>query len=346
MPSQRKIKVAIAGLGRSGWGIHARLIEPLKTRYRIVAALDADGGRRKEAEARFDCATSDRYEDLLKNEDVELVVVAMPNHLHAAYTLAALKAGKHVVCEKPMAGSLKEADRMIAAAQRHGRVLSIFQNRRYSPDFLQVRKVIRSGVLGRIALIRIAYQGFGRRWDWQTLKKYEGGSMNNAGPHAIDHALNLFGPDMPRVFCLRDRTLTLGDADDHVKIVLYGKDRPSVEVEITAACPYPQNSWLVMGTQGGLSGNAAELKWKYFNPRRLTRRAVSEVPTPDRSYNSETLPCVEKTWIRDRDRGPNETGFYLDLFKTVRRGAPLEVKPEEVRMQMRVMEACRRQAPV
>ncbi len=346
MPRRGKINVAIAGLGRSGWGIHARLIEPLKTRYRIVAALDADSGRRKEAETRFGCPTTDKYEYLLKNEDVELVVVAMPNQLHAAYTLAALKAGKHVVCEKPMAGSLKEADRMIAVAQRRGRVLSIFQNRRYSPDFLQVRKVIRSGVLGRIALIRIAYHGFGRRWDWQTLKKYEGGSMNNTGPHAIDHALNLFGPEMPRVFCLRDRTLTLGDADDHVKIVMYGKDHPSVEVEITAACPYPQNSWLVMGTQGGLSGNASELKWKYFNPRRLPRRAVSEVPTPDRSYNSETLPCVEKTWSRDRNRGRSETGFYLDLHKTLRRGAPLEVKPEEVRMQMRVMEACRRQAPV
>lgn len=173
------VKVGIAGLGRSGWGIHARLLDPLKTRYKIVAVFDKDIKRQEEAIERFGCRAYGTVMSFLKDEETELVVVAMPNHMHADCSIAALKTGKGVVCEKPMATSLKDANRMIASAKKTGQLLTIFQNKRYSPDFVAVRKVIDSGVLGRIVHIRIAYHGFGRRWDWQTLKRFGGGTLNN-----------------------------------------------------------------------------------------------------------------------------------------------------------------------
>jgi predicted dehydrogenase len=346
MSSTGLITTAIAGLGRSGWGIHGRLLEPLKDKYKITAVFDKDPARLAEAQTRFSCRTYTDYQAMLKDPEAELVVVAMPNQMHAQCSIDALAAGKHVACEKPMATSLPDADRMLAAWHKSGKLLEVFQNRRYSSDFQAVKRVIDAGVLGRIVHIRIAYHGFGRRWDWQTLKKYDGGSLNNTGPHPVDQALILFGDREPRVFCIREKTLTLGDAEDHVKLVLSGTGSPTVEVEIMSDCAYPQDHWLVMGTQGGLSGTPAKLQWKYFNPADLPERKVDEQPTPERTYNNEKIPFKEESWSAEDDKGPGETGFYLDLYESIRNGKPLVIRPEETRRQIWVMEECRRQAPI
>ena len=281
-----------------------------------------------------------------------MVVVAVPSHLHADYSIAALRAGKHVVCEKPMATSVADAERMTAAAAETGKLLTVFQNYRYRDDVIKVREIAASGVLGRIVMVRIANHGFARRWDWQTLQRYGGGSMNNTGPHLIDMGLLLFGAAEPEVTCVRDRVRTLGDADDHVLIVLRAPGAPTVQIEITAACAYPQEQWLVMGTEGGLAGSSSALRWRYVKPGSLPERTLSTAPTPDRSYNRDTVQWVEHAWSRDEaGEGPGEAGFYRDLHACIRAGGPLpvppeQVPPEQVLTQMRVMEECRRQAPL
>ena len=340
------INVGIAGLGRSGWNIHAGMLGAVEDRFRVTAVFDRDKSRLDEAKKRFGCNTYESYDEFLKDSSTELIVVATPNNMHADCSIKAMKAGKHAVCEKPMAVSLSEADSMIAASKETGRVLAVFQNYRYFKNFLQVKRVIDSGVLGRITLIRITYHGFSRRWDWQTLKKYNGGSMNNTTPHPLDQAMVLFGSREPEIFCIRDRTLTLGDADDHVKIILHGKGSPTIEIEVMSDCAYPQPMWLVMGTQGGLTGTNQELKWKYFNPANLPGRKVSEEPTPDRKYNSEKIEFTEETWSEKEDRGPGPNAFYPDLYETLRNGKPLYITPESVRRQIQVLDKCRELAPV
>jgi scyllo-inositol 2-dehydrogenase (NADP+) len=339
------IRVGIAGLGRSGWGIHARLLEPLTERYRVVAVADRLPERQQEAVERFGCRASADLAALLGDDEVELVVNALPSPHHPPGSVQALEAGKHVVCEKPMAARVADADRMIEAAQRAGRTLAIFQNYRYDADFQKVQEVIASGKLGRIVLIRMAWQSFGRRWDWQTLQKNDGGSLNNTGPHMLDCALQLFGPNRPEVFCHLERTLTLGDAEDHVKLIFHGPDAPMLDLEITSACAYPQEQWLVMGTQGTLAGTRRALRWKYLDPARLEPRQVDERPTPDRSYNREEIEWTEETWDRSEYTGPGHTGFYLDLYETIRHGKPLFITPESVRRQVEVLEECHRRCP-
>jgi predicted dehydrogenase len=345
MAAQGVIRTGIAGLGRSGWGIHMRLLDTVKDKFQIVAVFDKDPARLAEARQRYNCRTYETYEGLLQDAEVELMVVAMPNHLHATCSIQALNAGKHVVCEKPMAANVKDADKMIAAAKKNRRKLTVFQNLRYRPDFIKVREIIQSGVLGRIVHIRMAYHSFGRRWDWQTLKKYNGGSLNNTGPHPVDQALVLFGRKNPKVFCLREKTLTLGDAEDHVKVIIYGKKAPTVEIEIMSDCAYPQAHWLVMGTQGGLVGTPAALRWKYFNPADLPARTVDEQPTPDRGYNRENIPFKEESWTPD-PKAPGEYGFYPDVYAALREGKPVPIAPESTRLQVWVMDQCRKQAPI
>ena len=345
--SQNPIRVGIAGLGRSGWGIHCRLLEPLAEEFKIVAVFDKSLERLQEAHERFGAKGYDNYADLCKDADVEVIIVAMPSSLHASCSMQALEAGKHVVTEKPMAGNLEDAEAMVATAQRTKRVLSIFQNYRYHAAYRQLKSVIDSGVLGRIVQTRIAFHGFARRWDWQTLKKYDGGSLNNTGPHPIDLALQLFGDVEPEVFCIRDKTLTLGDADDHVKLILHKEGSPTCEVEVTSACTYGQDKWLVMGTQGGLSGTDKKLSWRYFKPEQLEARQVSEESFENRSYCNEDLPLEEHSWELDKEAFcPGEEDFYKELYACIRDDGPVPVTPASVIRQMRVMEQARTLAPV
>ncbi|MFH1904463.1 MAG: Gfo/Idh/MocA family oxidoreductase [bacterium] len=340
------INVGVVGLGKSGWGIHICMIRQVQDKYKIVAVSDPDKKRQKEAADEFNCHTYSRVDDLIKDPDVELVIVATPSHLHAGCSIKALKAGKHVVCEKPMATSLADADKMLKTAKMTGMILAPFQNRRYTPDFLKIKKIIDSGKLGRIVMIKQTWHGFGRRWDWQTLKKFGGGTLNNTAPHAIDVLLQLFGEKDPEeVFCHLERTLTLGDADDHVKIILKAKGQPMIDLEITSACAYPQESWLVMGTQGSLAGGAKELRWKYFDPKKLPNRSVSTKPDPNRAYNKEDIPWKEQTWKvpSGTSRDPD---FYNDVYKTIRNGKPLYITPESVRRQIALIHKCHKMCPV
>lgn len=337
-----KIKVGISGLGRSGWGIHANALEKCSEMYDVVAVFDPIEERRKEAKERFNCRDYSDFNSFLKDEEIELVVIATPSHLHALQTIEALRAGKNVVCEKPMATSLAEADEMIKTARATGKILTVFQNRRYSPDFLKVKEVIQSGKLGRIVLIKIYSHSFGRRWDWQTLRKFGGGELNNNAVHLIDQAVQLIGEDkdIQVMFCDLQKTLTLGDAEDHVKIILSAPNS-TVDIEVTRACAYPQNWWLVMGTQGGLTGSNSSLRWKYFDPKLLPPRQVETEPTPDRSYNREEIPWEEEVWNLDNTCKSGEVAFYEALYKTLREGAPLGVTPESVRKVMYLIEKCR-----
>lgn len=340
------VRVGIAGLGRSGWGIHAATIGAMQEQFRIVAVTDTDPARMKQAADRLGCRTHDTFDSLIADEAVELVVVATPSHLHESNAIQALRAGRDVVCEKPMATSLEEADRMIAAAEETGRTLAVFHNRRYDAGLMKTQEVIRSGVLGRIVLIRIVAHHFGRRWDWQTLKEQGGGSLNNTGSHFLDQALTLFGGADPEIFCHLEKTLTSGDTEDHCKILLRAPGEPMLDLEFTSCCAFPQDTYLVMGTSGGLTGNVGTVSWKWVDFSGLQPRPVDTVPTSDRSYNREDLPWQEETWTAPLDRPSTPTLFYRDLYRTLRQGAPLFVTPESVRRQMAILDHCHRTCPV
>ena len=235
------VRVGIIGLGRSGWSIHALGLQQMPEHYQIVAVADLIEARRREAEQDFDCRAYASYADLLADPEVELVVVAPPSYLHAVYTIAALQAGKAVLCEKPMAENLSNADSMLAAARRTGSLLTMFQNRRGEASYLKVREVIASGVLGRVFQIKMTVHSFGRRWDWQTLKGFAGGQLRNNGVHYLDQALELMDLASearesvePEVFYNGVNALALGDAEDSFKVILRVPGAPLVDFESVA----------------------------------------------------------------------------------------------------------------
>jgi len=341
------INVGIAGLGRSGWDIHANALASLTDQFTIVAVCDPNPIRQTEAREHFNCRTYTEYSDLVNDEEIELMVVATPSQLHISDTIAALQVGKHVLVEKPMGKDLAEVDDMIAAAKETGRLLTVNQNYRYAADFRKIKEIIESGVLGRILQIRIAVHQFQRRWDWQTLKKYGGGILNNHGAHVVDWAMLLIDDPEPEMFCHMEATpLYAGDADSHIKIILKPQDGPLVDIELTHACAYPQDNWLVMGTQGSLTSDRTIVCWKYFKPEEVPSLALDTQPTPDRSYNKEELPWHEEYCELERDFNNDVQQLYRDLYATIRQNAPLIITPESVRRQMAILEKCRKLSPI
>jgi scyllo-inositol 2-dehydrogenase (NADP+) len=341
------IKVGIAGLGRSGWSMHANALAELTrhsdgAQFTIVAVCDPDATRQDEARQRFGCRTCADYTGLVGDDEIELMVIATPSQLHAGHTITALRAGKHVLVEKPMAGDLAEVDEMIAVAGKTGRILTVNQNYRYAADFQMIKGIIESGVMGRILQIRIAVHQFGRRWDWQTLKQCGGGILSNHGAHMVDWAMLLIDDPAPEVFCHMEATpLYAGDADSHVKLVLRPRGGPLIDIELTHACAYPQDRWLVTGTQGSLTSDRRSVHWKYFDPDEAPPLALDTQPTSDRSYNKEGLPWHEESRELVNDFGATMHQLYRDLYATIRQGKPPVITPESVRRQVAILQKCR-----
>jgi scyllo-inositol 2-dehydrogenase (NADP+) len=347
----KKIRVGIIGQGRSGHNIHVHTITKLVPDLFEVAAvadpLEERMQEMKEAGAR----TYADYRQMLGQKDIDLIVNATPSHLHVPVTIESLKAGFHTLCEKPAAPTAADLDKAVAAANKSGRLYAIFQQSRFAPYFRKVREVIDSGVLGRPVMIKVAFNGFGRRWDWQTLQEYRGGNLLNTGPHPLDQALNLFGgADMPKVFCLMDRAVTYGDAEDVVKLVLSGKGHPTIDLEISSCSAYNPYTYQVHATQGSLTGTMDHVEWKWFKPEEAPPQKLIREPLPGRKYCQEDLQWHTESWDFPKDGPPlfdvMARAFYLNLHAVLAEGKPLEVPLDQVRRQIAVIEECHRQNPL
>jgi scyllo-inositol 2-dehydrogenase (NADP+) len=349
------LKIGIIGQGRSGRDIHGNLLAKLPAQYKIEAIADPLPERRERAIQEYGCRTYASWEEMAGQEELDLIVNASPSHQHFPVTLELLNRGFNVLCEKPLAKNVEEVDQLIAASKRSGKVLAVFQQSRYHPAYVQIRNVIESGVLGRIVQVDINYNGFARRWDWQTLQSNNGGNLMNTGPHPVDQALQLFGDNVqPQVTCIMDRANTFGDAEDYVKLILRGLGRPTVDIEISSCCAYPTDTYNIQGTNGGLRGSANKLEWKYFKPEEAPAQQLIREPLVNSNglpaYCSETLNWHTGSWDMELPEGRSlfehmTERFYLMLYDTLTTGAPLEITPEQVRTQIWLMQECRRQNP-
>ena len=344
------IRVGIIGLGRSGRDIHGNHLSGASRQFRIVAVADRLAERRQRAEAEYGCRSYATPERLLAQDDIDLIVNASQSQYHVPLSLKALKAGFHVLCEKPLARRAADVDEIIKTSKRVGKVAAVFQNRRFDSDFRQVRKVVDSGVLGRIVMIRRTANGFSRRWDWQTLRRHYGGSLLNTGAHMLDQVLQLFGTDArPRVTCNMDRATSLGDAEDHVKLLLEGRGRPTIDLEISSCCAFPQDSFSIYGTRGGLRTEGGKVHWRYLRPREQPRQTLKVAPIVNAAglpaYCREDLKWREHSWQAPGKVKPADVQYYDMLHHVLTAGAPLEVTLPEIRQQVAVIEECHRQNP-
>jgi len=141
------------------------------------------------------------YEALLADPDIDVIYNSLPNHLHAEWTIRALQAGKHVLCEKPLALSLPEVDAMSEAARASGRVLMEAFMYRHHPQTLRVKEIVESGALGKLQFIRGSYTyTLVREGNYRTVKAMGGGSIWDVGCYPISYARLVAGAEPLEVF--------------------------------------------------------------------------------------------------------------------------------------------------
>jgi predicted dehydrogenase len=165
---------------------------------RVVALAEVSPERGRDAAAKFgvpELVTDHR--ELLKRDDIQVISVALPNYLHAPVALAALRAGKHVMIDKPMATHAREAAKLVAEAEKRGLLLMVGQNARFTPEVQTARKLVEDGVLGEVYHAKTAWTrrtGIPRIGSWFTQKQFAGGGCcYDIGVHALDRCLFLMG---------------------------------------------------------------------------------------------------------------------------------------------------------
>lgn len=201
-----KIKVGVIGCGSIAK--HRHIPEhAANENVEIVAFCDIVEERAQEYADQYNAKAYTSFEELLKNEEVDAVSVCTPNSLHAPISIAALNAGKHVLCEKPMATSAEEADAMIAAGEKNGKKLMIAHNQRFVASHAKARSIIESGALGKIYSFRTAF-GHGGPENWSAdgsnswfFKKELAfiGAMGDLGVHKTDLLRYLIGEEFTEV---------------------------------------------------------------------------------------------------------------------------------------------------
>jgi scyllo-inositol 2-dehydrogenase (NADP+) len=318
------IRVGLAGYGLAGSVFHAPLIRACE-RMQLSAVLTS-----RDVTERVGTLG-----ELLERSD--LVVVATPNATHFDTAATALKAGKHVVVDKPFTVTVGEADELIALAKKCERVLTVFHNRRWDSDFLTVRKVLPQ--LGAVMLFEAHWDRFRPeiKRGWREEAQPGSGVLSDLGPHMIDQTLALFGmPDAVSADVLAQRADA--QVDDYFDLTLhYGAKRVCLRCSTLIAEPRPR--FAVHGTQGtfvkfGLDPQEAQLK-SGMNP---SDGGFALDP------NDGTLTFGEG----GTGKVPSERGDYVAFYEAVADavldGARFPVDPRDARAGLVLIDLARRAA--
>lgn len=351
----KKLRVAIIGQGRSGRNIHgAFYLSENNTLFEVAYVVDADEHRRELAAKDFaDAVILSDYSELLCREDIDLVVNASYSEMHYPISKELLEHGFNVLCEKPFGRNLEECQTLMRIAKENNCVLAVFHNTQEAPFYLHALETIRSGKLGDIKQISIFYNGFARRWDWQTLQKRLAGSVYNTGPHPIAMALGFLDFDeQTRVaFSKLDLALTSGDAEDYAKIILSAPNRPVIDLEISSIDAYNDFNIKIQGSRGTLKSTPTSYTMKYIVDGENPTRPVQESFIHDDNWRP--IYCGEKLNVHEESGKYEGTAFdvgtraiYESVYRAITEGAPLSVTCEMAAQVIDVIDTVHAQNPL
>lgn len=331
------IRTAIIGYGMSGACFHAPILAALRE-FEIAAVVSA---RPTDVHADFPgIPVYPDVETLLAASDVELCVVASVNELHYSQARAVLEAGRHVVVEKPFVLDSRDGIELERLARTKGRILSVYQVRRWDADVLTLDRVLRDGAIGRPHTLIAHYD----RWRpdvrdrWRERPGRGAGILWDLGPHLVDRALRLFGT--PRtVSALLAARRAGATVVDHIHLVLDFGDRTAVlHADCLTADPGP--SLQVHGDRGSFVKYGLDCQEALLRQKRGPNDPAWGLEDPALAAR---LSVVDDDGTVAASRIPTEAGayqrFYLELAAAIRSGGPNPVDPIAATRVVAVLEA-------
>lgn len=309
----------------------------------LVAAADSVEQRLVAARADFpDLVAHDSADSLAADPAVDIAIIATPPVLHAELALALLRAGKHVVIEKPMCLRRADADAIIATAAEHDRVVTVHQSRRWDRDWLALRHLVDNGDIGEVFNTETFVGGFEHPCRaWHSEESISGGAIYDWGSHHVDWILQLFGSSPARVLCSAHTRVWHDTTNvDQLSLWMQWDDGREATFRQSDICAIRRPKFHVEGTRGTIEG--------HYRPLVTDRVVPGRGHVTDVSHHAEapvdlTVATYDATiGVRTSTLAPAPNpgwGFHRNLADHLLLGEPLAVRPEESRDVVAVLEA-------
>ena len=311
--------VGIIGTGRVSGG-HAKAVKETAA-TRLVAAADVDQGRVEKFSRDNDCAPYTDYTEMLRRDDIDFVIIALPHWLHYGATVAAAAAKKHIFIEKPMAMTLGECDRMTAAAEQNGVTIMVGHSEHYQAPNITARRILHSGELGNIVFANdVWYKPFGLsiRPPWFLDRAQGGGMWQMNGAHMLDRITWIVDSRVTAVKAWIGNPMVKQQADDSCVVMLDFASGVHAVFTHTGYGKEKGNEW----SEGEyiLDGGMVRVN---------SRMNAGVWTATDGHYTPAPLDAVPS--------GTGFTGEITDFAQSILTGAPSPIGPDYARHIMEVL---------
>ena len=342
-------KLGLIGYGSIASGYHTDTLKRDDVDFELTAVYDIrESQRRLAAERGY--TVFDNLRDFLDSRLFEFVTVAVPNNNHCKLACAAMRAGYHVMVEKPAAPTSREIEEIIACAKIERRLFTVHHNRRWDRDFLIVKKALDDGTLGKVHTIESRIHPRNKEGGgvggWRSFSDHGGGMLLDWGIHMLDQMLYLIKEPLISVYA-NIANHNESEVDDYSKLVLTFESGLSATVENATFTPLWLPRWYVAGDKGTLSMD-------FIGDRQAKVRRIAESHTVTGTATAYTLDTAYERQLNGRviDRFeeyayPVESeippqdwaSLYKNLAAVLDNKEELIVKPEEVHRCFKVIEA-------
>jgi predicted dehydrogenase len=332
--SRRVVRYAVVGLGHIAQVAVLPAFAHARRNSRLVAVVSDDRTKRREITARYgieQACAYDEFEACLS--EVDAVYIALPNSLHAEYTVRAARAGKHVLCEKPMAVTVADCERMIDACRQANVKLMVAYRLHFEALNLAVIDLARRGRLGELKFFNSSFSMTVRKGDIRTKRAYGGGTLYDIGVYCINAARNLFREEPTEVLAVtvNSDTPRLSEVDETTAAVLRFS-RGRVATFVTSFNAADVAAYRLVGTKGQIHVDPAYeyaegLSYTLTVDGRSTRKALGKRDqfAPELLYFSD---CI----LKDREPEPSGAEGLQDvrivqaLYESAQIGKPVPIR--------------------
>ena len=331
------IRTGIVGFGISAKVFHAPFITTVPG-FELVSVMERSKSESKNLYPSVKIARS--IEEMVNDPELDLIVITSPNETHFPYTKLALQAGKNVVLEKPFANSTVEARELVEVAAKSGKMLSVYQNRRYVSDFLTIREILQQKLLGEVHEFEAHYDRYRleeRPQAWREKPEPGSGILFDLGAHLIDQALVLFGWPAAITADVRMQR-SHAKTDDFFDLRLdYGFLRVILRAGMMVREPGPR--YMIHGTKGSFI--------KYGEDVQEARLRAGEIPVgSDWGKEPESIFGLLHTEVngeiikRVYPSLPGHYGdYYRGIYDSLVNGKPVSETPQHGYNTIRIIEA-------
>lgn len=340
------LKLGIIGYGFMGKTHHRMLLDSFADTYKVVAISEINP---QQLETIYDdVKVYEDYRDLLKDDEIDTVIISLPNDLHKESVILAAQHKKHIICEKPVAMSTSELKEMIEAIDQNNVKFTVHQQRRYDIDFRTAKEVYDSNTLGDVFTIQSKLYGFnGNMHDWHVYPEKGGGMLFDWGVHLIDQVMWMVDSKVESVYADL-RNVINENVDDYFKILLKFENNTFAEVELgtyflSDKKDWFERHWFIGGNNGSYYSDGFYPQGKVVKTARLLENVPNKITMtaagPTRSFGP---PADDLLQVSEVDvANTKHTMFFTDYYESRINNTEFFIKKEEVYDVLKVMEAVR-----